>query len=347
MIKFFRKIRQKLLSENKFSKYLLYALGEIALVVIGILIALSINNWNEEKKRNEKERNILAEIKRDIDETNSEVVNDMIGHLKMLIDAQRFKGILKEKKTDFKIVGQYYRQLSRDLQVYPKTNAFETLKSQGLEIISTDSLRTSISNLYQLDYTRLTKFGRLTPEHNIIEMLLPYTLRHFKITDDNTRKIELEEFDESITFQRPEIKSVDNLKNDEEFFIILEETMQLRSYKIALHRTALENGVKVIEYINANLNTGNPLEDGPNYDLSETLVGEWKSEQMPEVTLSFYKENGKLYSTENITKEHVKYFILSESRLYSEKGLYAKMVYHKGEYELHSSKDIVWKRIKD
>ena len=50
MIKFFRKIRQKLLSENKFSKYFLYAIGEIALVVIGILIALGINDWKENRK---------------------------------------------------------------------------------------------------------------------------------------------------------------------------------------------------------------------------------------------------------------------------------------------------------
>ena len=50
MIKFFRKIRQHLLSEKKFSRYLIYAVGEIVLVVIGILIALSINNQNEEKK---------------------------------------------------------------------------------------------------------------------------------------------------------------------------------------------------------------------------------------------------------------------------------------------------------
>ena len=49
MIKFFRKIRQRLLTENKFSKYLIYAIGEIVLVVIGILIALQINNWNEER----------------------------------------------------------------------------------------------------------------------------------------------------------------------------------------------------------------------------------------------------------------------------------------------------------
>ncbi|WP_111708711.1 DUF6090 family protein [Lutibacter citreus] len=47
MIKFFRKIRYKNLTESKFGKYLLYAIGEIILVVIGILIALSINNWNK------------------------------------------------------------------------------------------------------------------------------------------------------------------------------------------------------------------------------------------------------------------------------------------------------------
>ena len=56
MIKFFRKIRQNLLSEGKTGKYLKYAIGEIVLVVIGILIALSINNWNnnQQDKRTEQ-----------------------------------------------------------------------------------------------------------------------------------------------------------------------------------------------------------------------------------------------------------------------------------------------------
>ena len=62
MIKFFRKIRQKLLSENKFNKYIVYAIGEIILVVIGILIALQINNNNEATKNKEKEKIILKEI---------------------------------------------------------------------------------------------------------------------------------------------------------------------------------------------------------------------------------------------------------------------------------------------
>ncbi len=66
MIKFFRHIRQQLLSEGKTGKYLKYAIGEIVLVVIGILIALQINNWNETRKDIKKSRAILGEFIKDL-----------------------------------------------------------------------------------------------------------------------------------------------------------------------------------------------------------------------------------------------------------------------------------------
>jgi hypothetical protein len=66
MNKFFRKIRQSLLTQNKMSKYLLYAFGEIILVVIGILLALNINNRNQQKLNNDKITNILKEIQQDL-----------------------------------------------------------------------------------------------------------------------------------------------------------------------------------------------------------------------------------------------------------------------------------------
>ncbi len=62
MIKFFRKIRQKLLSEDKFNKYLLYAIGEISLIMIGILLALQINNWNENRKLNLKKEDLILNL---------------------------------------------------------------------------------------------------------------------------------------------------------------------------------------------------------------------------------------------------------------------------------------------
>jgi hypothetical protein len=86
MIKFFRKIRQRLVTKNlptgtgragKFSKYLIYAIGEIILVVLGILIALQINNWNEDRKIFEDldliRQSLFSELNKDIESINNEL----------------------------------------------------------------------------------------------------------------------------------------------------------------------------------------------------------------------------------------------------------------------------------
>ena len=72
MLRFFRTIRQRLLTENRVSKYLLYAIGEILLVVIGILIALQINTWNTTRENDKKEREYLSML---TDELRSELLN--------------------------------------------------------------------------------------------------------------------------------------------------------------------------------------------------------------------------------------------------------------------------------
>ncbi len=66
MIKFFRKIRQNLLTDNKFSKYLLYAVGEIVLVVIGILIAVNFNDWNTNRKQTAEIHELLKAFEKDL-----------------------------------------------------------------------------------------------------------------------------------------------------------------------------------------------------------------------------------------------------------------------------------------
>ena len=68
MINFFRKIRYRLAKDNQFLKYSRYAVGEILLVVVGILIALYINNWNEERKDSKFERKMLLEVKKTMEQ---------------------------------------------------------------------------------------------------------------------------------------------------------------------------------------------------------------------------------------------------------------------------------------
>ena len=81
MIKFFRKIRHNLLSEGKTGKYLKYAIGEILLVMIGILLALQVNNWNELRKKEDAEIQLYHKILGDL---NSEriVIENKIYALK-------------------------------------------------------------------------------------------------------------------------------------------------------------------------------------------------------------------------------------------------------------------------
>jgi hypothetical protein len=92
MIKFFRQIRQHLLSENKFSKYMLYAIGEIVLVVIGILIALSINQWNNNRvntiESNNFNQRLLAEVDDNIDLATSkiEIIKSTLNSSKQILN---------------------------------------------------------------------------------------------------------------------------------------------------------------------------------------------------------------------------------------------------------------------
>jgi len=71
MIKFFRHIRQKLLAENRFRKYLIYAIGEIILVVIGILLALQINTWKEKQERIKSSNKALVELLKEVRTTKA------------------------------------------------------------------------------------------------------------------------------------------------------------------------------------------------------------------------------------------------------------------------------------
>jgi len=90
MIKFFRKIRQNLLMENKTGKYLKYAVGEIILVVIGILIALSINNWNDNRNKRNEELLLLESIEQDFIENKQRLNQTIKSQQRMISNSYSF-----------------------------------------------------------------------------------------------------------------------------------------------------------------------------------------------------------------------------------------------------------------
>ena len=76
MINFFKKVRKKLLSKNKFSRYIIYAVGEILLVVVGILISIQINNWNESSKERLHEIELVNLLITDLKDRQAENISD-------------------------------------------------------------------------------------------------------------------------------------------------------------------------------------------------------------------------------------------------------------------------------
>jgi hypothetical protein len=88
MIPIFRKARKKMAENNKPMKYVRYAVGEIILVVIGILIALSINNWNEEQKESVQEKILLEQLKEDY-LSNLQQLDSKIATRKLIINSSK------------------------------------------------------------------------------------------------------------------------------------------------------------------------------------------------------------------------------------------------------------------
>jgi hypothetical protein len=158
MIKFFRHIRQRLLTENKFSKYLLYAIGEIVLVVIGILIALQLNNWNYEKNDRLMEVKILTEIRKNLDfdlfEINEDItLMDSIAH-----SCDNVIAVMQNSDSPTKRFEYELAKLRVTPHFDPNMSGYELLVSKGVELVTNDSLRKAISALYESRYPYYARY---------------------------------------------------------------------------------------------------------------------------------------------------------------------------------------------
>ena len=159
MIKFFRKIRQNLLMENKTGKYLKYDIGEIVLVVIGILIALSINNWNEDRKSKkmatEVYTNLLTSLKQDsleVERTINLLTKSIDTQKKIILStSDQYTNDLSQTELD-KMVQEVF---SGVMSFFPKTGVYNLITSNNsMDLLQSKKIKSQLINLYDFQYKR-------------------------------------------------------------------------------------------------------------------------------------------------------------------------------------------------
>jgi len=134
MINFLRKTRKKLANDSQFIKYTRYAIGEIVLVVIGILIALQINNWNEDRKARKQEANFLSEIRNDLDKDAAklEYINRFLVKRIEILDTLLSYVRNPNKTMGLDKFGMYVEPLYYIENPLIYVTAFESAKTSGI-----------------------------------------------------------------------------------------------------------------------------------------------------------------------------------------------------------------------
>ena len=194
MIKFFRKIRYNLISGNKTGKYIKYAVGEIILVVIGILIALQINNWNNEKQNSKKESFLLKEIRNNLQENLMvEIIPAIEDYEVRLKSYSRLdtKFYSSSENLPQGTVKSLILKVISEWELLLNEVAFENLKSSGLDLITNDTLRTQISTIYEYYFNNLMSHEKRTQKF-FSEQMEPAFHREIKHWKSPKTKTELE-----------------------------------------------------------------------------------------------------------------------------------------------------------
>ena len=254
MIRLFSQIRNKLIESRKTRNYLLYAAGEVFLVMIGILLALQVNNWNNERQRGQLEIKIYEELLTDLKLTKEEAEKDMRNHMIMLSRSQELIDHLVNKRPLYDGLGNLFGSAMSDLQFYPKTSGFENLSSVGLDIISNDSIRIAITSLYQLRFQRLIELGvRQNDVDNIEKNLAEYYEQYTALDDSWEWPVPAGLGKDSLILPGLQFTRYEQLLHDDAYQSKLHQAIRIRSGRIWVHQSIIDDIDQVTEMIKREL----------------------------------------------------------------------------------------------
>lgn len=181
MLKLLGKIRRRLLAQKKLSNYLLYAIGEILLIVIGILIALTISNWNESSKSVQKELVLLTEMQQNLQHDISQLDATLRANKKRIRSNEVVIRSIDLKRPFDDSLAFHFGNCFGNFQLVENVSAWENLKSVGLDLISNDSLRNAIAQLYSTSYVYLESVEKTADDQFQWSQLYPQILKHINI----------------------------------------------------------------------------------------------------------------------------------------------------------------------
>jgi hypothetical protein len=259
MINFFRKIRKKLADDNKLLKYAGYAIGEIVLVMIGILLALQVNNWKEAKKDLKEEITILKNIKKDVIADTLDVTFNIKYHKVFLESEKKLNAYIHGNENIMESQIDFINSLGSPLFSILHQASFTNLQNNDLGIITNNELKQEISRHYDFFVRVILTLENEMREYEAYPSKLPYYLKYFN-TDDSISILSNEELNSNNyynpNFERTALKLIDSkgLKNDNAFKIVLTESIFFRQTKIQFYEDFLNRTKNIIQKIDNELN---------------------------------------------------------------------------------------------
>ncbi len=314
MLRFFRQIRQRLLAENRFSKYLLYAIGEIVLVVVGILIALQINNWNEQQKNEEKVRAILSDIMQelvnDVDKINGLMhyykKRDSTAHLVInnLVDQEDYE---KNESQALFTITSFHNRVDLTQDGY-------SLLTQNMDIIpdAYKGILKTLTRIYKVDKKWVDKYDKEMGDFvEEIHMRRMNTYPWFTGTNASDRNSQIE-------YMLNDFRH----KNEVFEYSNLGVGNQLR-FSLIYRQRAIECYQQIAALLNRPLYHESFVID---QEASGDLIGDWEVVGEPGIVYSFYEDDKRLYFKNNLDQRSHEVYLLSPYKILTHNLWYGSLV---------------------
>ncbi|RNC86910.1 MAG: hypothetical protein ED556_05665 [Winogradskyella sp.] len=331
MIKFFRKIRQKLLSENKFSKYLVYAIGEIVLVVIGILIALYINNQNEIKQAEKRSEALLNEVLLDLEH----LISTSNNQLNFYFNKEKiFYHILQDKLTYEDYVNQTFPSLHGATIWYnggvKRRTAYQNIIN---ELNSIPDKYKSIIN--ELSYIYNNKFNE--NYRDIIEELSNENRKNraknyewYSYNISNNQNKEMIEFMLNDYRYKNEVKHYATMVGFHESYILRDKIRAQNCY------------LKIAKILNKSIDNSKLYMDAKKRAM---LSGDWTSKQLPGFIAKVYEDESSLRYKTNIDSLTHTFYPITATRVIDDNGTFFEMIETNGELRVEQMGDIIFEKV--